>query len=165
MTQQLTDPALGLASFQQAITNGEISPVPCKLDPELYVLLDQPAEDPRFTYARIEEDGTVTAIAILVVDKPMKGLPCFQLGYAVHEQFRNQGRAKAVVTAALAELQHGFANANVNSFFVEAVVGADNPASQAVAAATISNHPEAGIDQFAEVPVLQYVRKFEPTGS
>ncbi|WP_352625137.1 hypothetical protein [Mesorhizobium sp. M0578] len=43
MTQQLTDPAVGLASFQQALGDGEIFPVQCKLDPGLYVLVDQPA--------------------------------------------------------------------------------------------------------------------------
>ncbi|RUZ19897.1 MULTISPECIES: N-acetyltransferase [unclassified Mesorhizobium] len=163
MTQQLTDPAVGLVSFQKALADGEIFPEHCRLDPDLYVLLDQPAGSPRFTYARIQKDGTVTAIAILAVAEPMQGLPCFQLGYAVPEQCRNQGRAKEVVTAALAELKHGFADANVHTFFVEAVVGADNPVSQAVAAATISTQPEAGIDKFAEVSVLQYVRKFEPT--
>ncbi|MER8976471.1 MULTISPECIES: hypothetical protein [unclassified Mesorhizobium] len=132
--------------------------------PDLYVLVDQPAGTPRFTYARIEKDGTVTAIAILAVVEPIEGLPCFQLGYGVPEQYRNQGRAKAVVEAALAELQHGIANANVHTFYVEAVVGAHNPVSQAVATATISDQPEAGSDKFAEVPVLQYVRKFEPGG-
>ncbi|MER8562063.1 hypothetical protein [Mesorhizobium sp. M0578] len=106
----------------------------------------------------------MTAIAILAVFEPIEGLPCFQLGYAVPEQYRNQGRAKAVVKAALAELQHGIANANIHTFYVEAVVGADNPVSQAVAAATISDQPEAGSDRFAEVPVLQYVRKFETAG-
>ncbi|RUU10751.1 N-acetyltransferase [Mesorhizobium sp. M7A.T.Ca.TU.009.01.3.2] len=161
---QLTDPTLGLASFQQALREGEIVPEQCKLDPNLYVLLDHPAGSPRFTYARIEDDDTVTAIAILAVAEPMEGIQCFQLGYAVPEQYRNQGRAKEVVRAALTELQHGFAKANIHTFFVEAVVGADNPVSQAVAAATISDEPETGIDKFAEVPVLQYMRKFEPAG-
>ncbi len=58
-------------------------------------------------------------------------------------------------------VMESYPNANVHTFYVEAVVGADNPISQAVAAATISDQPEAGSDKFAEVPVLQYVRKFD----
>ena len=61
---------------------------------------------PQFTYVRL--DGhTVTALVMFVHVQPLKELLCFQLGVAVPEKYRAQGRAKEIVTAATAELQNG----------------------------------------------------------
>ena len=76
------------------------------------------------------------------------------------EAYRQKGRATATVRASLVELEHGFsARGIIPSFYVEAVVGADNIASQKVAAATLSNTPDAGTDKFSGEPVLHYVKK------
>ena len=135
MAQTLPDPALSLEAFQQAIMTGEIILDSGLVDPDLYVLRDHPAKGrPRFTFARIREDATVTAFAVAVLAEPVNGLPCFQIGYAVPKRFRKQGRAKAIVGAALAELRHDLEDA-VPVYFIAAVVGVDNPISQAVATA------------------------------
>jgi len=161
VAQTLPDPALSLEAFQHAIMTGEIILDPGLVDPDLYVLRDHPARGrPRFTFARIREDATVTAFAVAVLAEPVNGLPCFQIGYAVPKRFRKQGRAKAIVGAALAELRHDLEDA-VPVYFVAAVVGVDNPISQAVATAMISAQPQVVLDQSSNSTAFQYVRKFE----
>ncbi len=112
----------------------------------------------RLTYARLEGQ-TVTALALVVMGDPIEGLPCFELGVAVPEEYRSQGRAKKIVEAAIAELKHGLARNKISTFYVEAVVGTANEASKRVAAAIISASPVAGTDYLSGLPALQYVRK------
>ncbi|WP_370198613.1 GNAT family N-acetyltransferase [Bradyrhizobium diazoefficiens] len=154
----MTDPSTALTSFQQALLGGEIELQRGALDPNLYVYSDNPEGVARLTYVRL--DGkTVTAFASFVICDPIDGTPCFQLGYAVPEAYRNRGHAKDVVTAAIAEMRHGFKRAGIPAFHVEAIVGADNAASLRVAEQTISTSPTAITDQFSGVPAFQYVRQ------
>jgi hypothetical protein len=99
------------------------------------------------------------ALVIVVMGDPIGGLPCFELGVAVPEAYRSQGRAKKTVEAAIAELKHGLARNKISTFYVEAVVGTANEASKRVAAAVISASPVAGTDHLSWLPALQYVRK------
>lgn len=156
----MTDPSDALSSFQQALVNGEIQLQRGKIDPDLFVYLDHPNGQPRFTYVRLEQK-TVTALVLLVISDPIENVPCFQVGYAVPDSYRNQGRAKSAVDSAIAELKHGFSRNNISTFFVEAIVGIDNEASKHVAAATISNLPVEVTDQFSGLPALHYVRKID----
>jgi hypothetical protein len=154
----MTDPSDALTSFQQALIDGEIKLQPGQLDPELFVHLDHPNGEPRFTYVRLK-GRTVTALVILVLVDPINGTPCFQIGVAVPEAYRNQGRAKDAVAAAIAELKCGLARSKISTFHVEAVVGTHNEPSQRVAAATISTTPAEVTDQYSGLPALHYVRK------
>jgi hypothetical protein len=156
----MTDPSDALVSFQQVLLSG--SPITLQkgaLDPDLFVHLDQPGGLTRFTYVRLDR-RTVTALVMLVVTDPMEGIPCFQIGYAVPEIYRGQGRAKSAVQAAIAELKHGLSRSHPDAtFYVEAVIGTDNDASNQVAAATISASPDAITDKVSGLPALHYVRK------
>ncbi|HEX7893111.1 MAG TPA: hypothetical protein VF447_02895 [Terriglobales bacterium] len=154
----MTDPTDSLKSFQKALDDGELRLQRGELDPDLFVFADRPEGETRMTYARIE-DGTVTALAVFVLTERVESLPCFQLGIAVPDTLRRQGRAKTIVEAAIAEMKNGFSRAGMPAFYVEAIVGADNLASQQVAAATLSDTPKKCMDQFSGVPALQYMRK------
>lgn len=155
----IVNPADALPSFQIALDRGELHLQQCEKDKDLFVCPDQTPNGIRLTYARIE-NGTATALAIYFNVDPLHGLPCFQVGWAVPEGYRQQGRATATVLASLAELEHGFsARGIIPSFYVEAVVGTDNIASQKVAAATLSDAPDKGDDKFSGEPVLHYVKK------
>jgi len=156
----MADPHAALLSFQQALADGEIQLRPGELDPKLFLYADQPNGRARFTYVRLN-NRTVTAFVNLAVADPIEGMPCFQIGYAVPEAFRGQGRAKDAVKAALAELKNGIARANITTFYVEAVVGKDNEPSKHVAAATISSKAVEITDQDSGLPALQYVRRIE----
>ncbi|WP_213957102.1 GNAT family N-acetyltransferase [Variovorax sp. dw_954] len=93
---------------------------------------------PRMTYVKM--DGkTVTAYATFGLVEPCDGLPCFQAGWAVPSAFRNQGRATAIVEAALAEMKRGFGRNRVPTSYIEAVVGEDNAASRRVAERSIAS--------------------------
>ncbi|MGV1963581.1 GNAT family N-acetyltransferase (plasmid) [Agrobacterium tumefaciens] len=156
----MTDPSDVLKSFQTALSSGEIRLQRCELNPEMYVLLDHPNGEPRFTYVTLA-GRTVTALAMFVVSSPIEGVPCFHMGYAVPEAYRNQGRAKRIVEAAIAELKNGFSRANIRKFHVEAVIGEDNHASRHVAEVAISKTPIAITDEVSGLPAFHYVRKVD----
>jgi hypothetical protein len=118
----LTDSSDALTSFQQALLDGEIQLRRDDLDPKLFVHHDSPQGKMRLTYARLDGQ-TVTALALVVMGDPIEGLPCFELGVAVPEEYRRQGRAKKIVEAAIAELKHGLARNKIPTFYVEAIVG------------------------------------------
>jgi RimJ/RimL family protein N-acetyltransferase len=152
----MVDPSDGLESFQQALLSGQIELQPGILDNDLYLHVDEPNGEKRITYVRL--DGTtVTAFVNFAWSDPIEGVPCLGVGYAVPEAYRNQGRAKEIVNAAISDMQHTFGRA----FFVEAIVGTDNIHSQHVAAQVISAESEAVTEQHSGLPALRYVRKVE----
>lgn len=155
---KMTDPTDAPKSFQEALLGGQVQLQPGALEPDLFVHLDHPNGKARFTYATLQ-GRTVTALVILVVSDPIDGAPCFQIGYAVPEAYRQQGRAKQAVRAAIAELEYGLTRNRIATFYVEAIVGADNMASQKVAEETLSTNPVAVTDEVSGVPAFQYVRK------
>lgn len=158
----MTDPTDSLTSFQEHLPLGILPLQPCQLHPGVQVMMDEPAPGvQRFTYVTVE-DGTATAMALFVNTEPMEGRMCLAIGYAVPEEYRRQGRAKAIVAAAIDELRNGFGRAGVLPIFIEAVVGRDNVASQKVAAALLSASPEEIVDEESGQPALQYVLKIDP---
>ena len=157
---QMTDPFAALISFQAALKGGALSLQPGDIDPKVFVHLDQPNGSTRFTYVRFY-NRTVVSLAMLVQVQPLEGLPCFQLGYAVPERYRAQGRAKDIAASAVAELERGLTRNGVRTFCIEAIVGTDNEPSMRVATATVSNSPVPITDELSGLPAFHYIRKFE----
>ena len=156
----MTDPTAALIDFQRIFGTEGIPLQPGVIDRALFVHLDRPANSPRLTYVRL--DGrTVAALVMFTQVQPLEGLPCFQMGVAVPETHRRQGRAREIVTAALGELQAGLGRSGVQTFYIEAVVGMENEPSKRVAAATISETPRPITDELSGLQALQYVRKIE----
>jgi hypothetical protein len=91
----------------------------------------------------------------------MEGLPCFQLGVAVPEKFRNKGYAKSILASSINELKHGLSRNKIATFYVEGIVGVDNEPSKRASAATISSTPTAITDEISGLSALHYVRKIE----
>lgn len=154
----MTDPTNALNSFQEHLHGLPIQQ--CELDKNLYVHVDSPSgpDSLRFTYVRID-NGTVTALVMLALGEPLKDGPCFELGYAVPEHLRGQGRAQSAVRAALAEIKHGFGRAGAKPFNVQAIVGRDNLASQRVAIAALSPAPEDCTDSVSGLPALRFLHQ------
>ena len=150
----MTDPTDSLKSFQEHFSLGVIDVQPGALDRDLFVYQDQPNGTLRLTYVRLNGQ-TVTALVLFVLTDPIDGVPCFQLGYAVPEVYRSQGVAKAAVSAAIAELKHGLGRNGAKPFFIEAIVGADNLASQRVASETLSVETEEITDVVSGLPGLR----------
>ncbi len=158
--RSMTDPAIALQSFQQALLNGEIKLQPGLLDKNIYVYVDRPNGSRRLTYVRLE-GTTVTAFVEFVPCEPIEGTPCFSIGYAVPEAYRNKGRAKEVISAALSEMKRGLSRIGMPVFHVEAIVAADNKPSQRVAEQVISDTPVAVTDEVSGLPALRYVRRVQ----
>lgn len=153
---KMTDPHDALVSYQQAFDKAEIAPQKCKLHPELSLLLDDANGTPRLTYALVE-DGTAKGIAIYLLAEPLEGIQCFGIGYAVAENYRNQGIAKKILQMSIDEMQDGFKD-KLSKFYVEAIVGASNIPSQRVASQILSSTPKEVTDQHSDQPAFQYVR-------
>jgi len=158
----MTNPAEALVSFQEALLAGEIRLQRCVVDPNLYVFADRPNGMPRLTYVRLEGQMVTVFVNFALAD-PVDGTPCFQVGYAVPSHPQRQGRAKNAVTAALAELQVGMRRNGVAGFYVEAVVGIANLASQLVAEQTIAATATPITDAVSGQPALQYLLEIPPT--
>lgn len=94
----ILNPADALPSFQIALDRGELHLQQCEKDKGLFVHPDQTPHGIRLTYARIE-NGIATALAIYFHSEPLHGLPCFQVGWAVPEAYRQKGRATATALA------------------------------------------------------------------
>jgi RimJ/RimL family protein N-acetyltransferase len=156
----MTDPSNALESFQQALLRGEMQLQRGVLDPEIYLHVDDPNGQTRFTYVKLE-GRTVTALVSFALCDPIEGTPCLNIGYAVPEAYRNQGRAKQAISTAISEMQHGLGRQGHSVFYVEAIVGADNKSSQRVAEQAISDTPVAVADQISGLPAFQYVRRIE----
>ena len=125
----LTDPTDALMSFQKILVNGKINLQRGVVDGEIFVHLDQPAGAPRFTYVRLDGE-MVTALVIPVAAEPLDGVHCFQIGYAIPPAYRNRGRAKDAVNAAVTELWTGLSRNGVPALCVETIVGSDNEPSK-----------------------------------
>lgn len=138
----MTDPTNALQSFQQALLHGGIQLQPGVLDRDIYVYFDRPNGGSRFTYVRLA-GTTVTAFVEFASCEAIEGTTCFAIGYAVPEAYRNQGRAKNAIRAAISEMQHGLGRIGLSVFYVEAIVGVDNKPSQRVAEQVISDTPVA----------------------
>jgi len=154
----ITDPTDAMTDFEKAFRLGELSSQKGDLDPSVIVHADTPQGIPRMTYVKMDGKN-VTEFVTFVLSDPYEGLPCFQIGYAVPAAYRRQGRGRAIVDIAIAEMIKGFARSGVNEFYVEAIVGESNLASKRIAELTISHNSKSIVDGISGVPARQYFRK------
>lgn len=159
---QLTDPSSALQSLQEAFLARSLHPLQKgALHPEVLLFVDTPNDKVRFSYFT-HEQFTVTGLAMLAQVEPLKGCHCFHLGVAVPPSCRNQGRGKALVLAAIEEFIHGFAKIGAPTYYIDAVVGLDNTASQRIAAAALSPDPADIIDSVSGLTALHYLKRVDP---
>jgi hypothetical protein len=126
----MTDPHDALPSLQAAFAAKRLHLNRCSFDSGMWVHQDTANGKVRVTYIR-NEGRTVVAFATFVLGQPFEGAPCFDAGWAVPTSHRRQGLATRTVKAALIELTAGFGP--YGPFWIEAVVGMNNLASQTVA--------------------------------
>jgi len=152
----MTDPSDALPLFQRSLTLGLI-PIQCgTLDKNLYIATDDVNGHHRFSYMKLR-DRTILALVQFVNIDPLDGIPCFQAGYAVPENFRGQGLGKASFKAALDEMALGFSR--FGDFYVETIVGLDNPASQKISERVLGGSPQEISDSVSGKPALRYLRR------
>lgn len=152
----MTDPSDALPLFQQAMTLGHIPVQQGALDKSIYIATEDVNGHHRLSYMKLR-DRTILALVQFVSIDPLDGIPCFQAGYAVPEIFRRQGLAKSSFEAALAEMVQGFSR--LGDFYVEAVVGYDNLASQKISEAVLGGSPQEITDSVSGKQALRYLRR------
>lgn len=158
-TLKMTNPHDALLSFQKALANNAVQLQKCALYDDLYVHLDRPMGNERFTYALIR-NRTVRAYAIIVVDDPVEGVPCFGVGYAVAKNYRKQGLGYQVVEKSLSEFINGM-KPHIPKFYFESIVGEDNLGSQRISEKYISSDCEKIIDSVSGLPAFHYLKLVE----
>ena len=149
----LPDATAALNMFQRDLDR--IPLTPSETDADLLFHLDQPGGVARMTFVRLQ-DRTVTALAVFFAADPVDGVLLFHGFYAVPPAYRNQGRAKDILRAALRQMQHGFAHTVVAAIHVDVIVDPANIAAQHVAAAVITPIPETVTDEVSGLPALRY---------
>lgn len=154
----MTDPSDALALYQQAFVAGAIPLQPGTLDRDLFVGVDQPNGNVRFSYMRVN-GRTLSALVMFAQSRLVDGYPCFSVGYAVPEAYRRRGLASSSLAAGLAELEHGLRRASIPQIHVEAVIGADHTASQKVAEVIFPDPPKEIVDSVSGLPAFHYIRK------
>ena len=151
----------GLVALQAALDAGLVEMQRCGPYPELSMLVDYPEGDFRLTYAVIEQ-GRVQAITSFVRTESIAGLPCLSIGYAVAEPARGQGLATQTVAKAIDDLTIGLRrNTGGRPFYIEAIIGQSNLASNRIATRLLSESPKSGTDQISGEPIYQYQKLIE----
>lgn len=151
----MTDPMEALASLQVEVKRG-LRFKPCELDKSIGVFMDKPNGRTRLSYAIIEGD-VVKALSLFVAVEPIEGVACFMVGYAVDNEFRNNGIATNLLNNSIAELKHGLAKNGIKKLYIEAIVGVDNIASQKVASKSISTKHEKVVDGYSDKDAFRYL--------
>lgn len=155
----MIDPSIPLRSFQDALSAELLTLERGRIDPSIFVHIDNAGGKARFTYVQLEGE-TVAAFATFVQNGYVDGRPNLATGYAVPEAYRNQGRAQSILQAGIVELRNGFKG--FPPFFVEAVINSKNFVSLRVAAAVLGGEPEELVDSHSGEAALRYARLFEP---
>ncbi len=103
---------------------------------------------------------SVVALVQFIPCDPVEGEPCFNVGWAVAEAYRGQGKARGVVVAAIKEMWNGFSRAGMTAFWIEAIVGEDNVASQRLAEKVLFEPIKKGADSYSgNAPVFHSRQK------
>ena len=161
--ERMADPSDALALYQQAFSAGRIPLQAGTLDRDMFVAVDQPNGHVRFSYMRVEEN-TLSVLVMFAQNGLVDGHPCFNVGYAVSEAFRGQGRAADALVGGLAELEHGLSRAGIPEIHIEAVIGIDHTVSQKVAKTVFVDPPTEIVDNVSGLPALHYIRKISLKG-
>ncbi len=148
-----SDSSAALQAFQRDLD--QLTLTRSTTDPGLFYHLDQPSGVTRLAFARLQ-GRTVTALATFFASDPVDGVMVFHGFYAVPEVYRNQGRAKEILRAALRQMAQGIGQTGVRAIRVELIVDAEHAAAQRVAETIASSEPVPVRDQASGRPALLY---------
>ena len=153
---EMTDPHQSLLSLQEHVSNGTVILKHCPIHQHLlYFDYNPPGEDYSRTYCLLDEE-TVIAILAYTFLPPCNEVPVIQIGYAVNEKSRGTGKAKEIIGLVLEELQAELDGTDLQSLYVEAVVGIENISSQHVAAKMLSTNPKPCKDALSDSDALHF---------
>lgn len=163
MSTQMADPHLGMVSFQQALRQGILALAPVKGHADLFSHFDVPAPDVgRLTYVRLTDDRTtVKAFVACILNGTVDGYPCVSLGYAVPEEFRNQGLGTKIVQDVVQDTIFQVGKTGARAVFVEAIVDVENVPSQRIAETVLQAERESITDGESGRPAYRYTQRYD----
>ncbi len=125
----------GLSVIADAIKNELISLEVGRIFDDIYVHADRPEGVVRISYVMFSPtvQNEVIARCSFVHTGESKGLPHFQVDWAVLSHYKSKGFGKAIAFKALSEFISGMLPHSENGFIVEAVVDAGNEVSMSIA--------------------------------
>ncbi len=152
----MADPIVVLQKLQQALDDG--MPVDSTdLDWKSYLTFyDEQPSGSRFSYAKVV-DREAQALSIFGVEKPVDGLECFSVGYAVSEKCRGRGLSVEAVDRGLVDLKKKFGD-KMSSFYLEAMIDVSNEPSLRIASKIFDVPGVKTTDDESGTPAL-YFRK------
>ncbi|WP_145181925.1 GNAT family N-acetyltransferase [Pseudomonas sp. URMO17WK12:I11] len=159
----MSDPHIGMVSFQKALDNRELSLGPVRNHQDLYSHIDQPAPDTiRLTYVRLNPDrSTVQSFVSCVMNGYVKGFPCVSVGYAVPEALRNQGHAKQILADVVKDQVYQAGQNGIRELYVEAIIDIRNIASQRVADSILTGSRDHLNEEASGRPAVRFTARFD----
>jgi len=154
----MTDPHLGLVSFQHALSNQLVHVDPVHGFEHMYSHFDVPAPGvKRCTYVRLSVDEKkVLATGVCVFNGHVGSAPCVSLGYAVAQDERGKGLAKQLLADAIHDQWRQARKAGVKTVAFEVMIDVTNAASVKVAESVFGTEREELMDEEAGVPAYRY---------
>lgn len=130
-----------------------------QLDADGYLKTDNVFPDgmKRFSYMKIV-GRELQAIAIFLREKPINGVDCYNVNYAVSEKHRGNNLAVEAVNKGIEDLKKRFAQTAMKSFYVDAIVNEKNIPSIKVAEKIFPDPAKPHVDYYSKTPSL-YFRK------
>lgn len=159
----MSDPHIGMVSFQNALDNGELSPGPVRGYQHLYSYIDQPdPETVRLTYVRLNpERSKVQSFVCCIRNGFVKGHPVVAVGYAVPEALRNQGHAKRILADVVQDQVSQAGKNGIRELYVEAIIDITNIASQRVAGTILTGSRDQLEEGASGLPAVRFTSRFD----
>lgn len=126
---------------------------------DLHQHIDYPDDLLRVIYAHFE-DNKLIGLCVFAKGDNLHDLPCFDIGYAIRKGHQQQGIGSRIVTEALDAFKQFLGKHELYEFAIEAVVGRDNDASNALAKNVLGVTPVKTTDVFTGTPVFAYQKTF-----
>lgn len=155
----MTDPMNALLSLDEEIKRG-MPLQTCELNKDYKITFDQPNGQNRFSYTKIEGKDAIS-LSMFAATDPIDGVTCFNIGYAVIEEYRGSGLGEEVVNIGIKELKNGLPRAGIEKFYIDAVVGINNHPSIRTAEKIFKAKGKEITDVYSGEPALHYRKLVE----
>lgn len=150
----MTDPMNALHSLDEEIKRG--MPVQtCELNRSYKMIFDQPNGRNRFSYTKVKGKDAI-CLSMFAETDLINGFLCFNIGYAVIEQYRGSGLGAEAVGIGIDDLKNGLPRAGIEKFYIEAVVGINNSPSISVAEKIFNAKGNEITDAYSGEPALHF---------
>lgn len=159
----MIDPSIPLKSFEKAVNKKDktLTIRFSERDPTFRIVLDNPDSDvTRITVARFWGRDLLGYVQVVPAED-IEGVPAFGFGWAVPERHRRKGYCGQIVEQTFIEVKDLFAKKGLHDFWLEAIVGDTNEASNKVAVRSFGAPVNHSFDTQSGAPIFQYWKRIQ----